>query len=247
LIWAVLPAKNFEQAKERLSPALSPLERQRLFKAMFEDVLTALVDAPSLAGVMVVTRDAAAIDICKPHGVRILREDENRGQTAAIEFAVATLTREKASGMLTAPGDVPLATGAEIEQVLASHAAILEENSPVPQSTQKLAQNSTMTIVPAHDERGSNCIVCTPPGLIPYQFGNDSFQPHLAAAKERGVTPNIIKFPGIGLDIDRPEDLVALLTRVAETGEASGRAVQYLYNSGIAERLANEANRASSA
>jgi 2-phospho-L-lactate guanylyltransferase (CobY/MobA/RfbA family) len=61
------------------------------------------------------------------------------------------------------------------------------------------------------------------------------------------VTPNIIKFPGIGLDIDRPEDLVALLTRVAETGEASGRAVQYLYNSGIAERLANEANRASSA
>jgi 2-phospho-L-lactate/phosphoenolpyruvate guanylyltransferase len=247
LIWAVLPAKNFEQAKERLSPALSPQERQNLFKAMFEDVLTALVDAPSLAGVMVVTRDAAAIDICKPHGVRILREDENRGQTAAIEFAASTLAGEGAGGMLTAPGDVPLATGAEIEQVLASHAAKLEQNSSGLNPAPKPAPKPAMTIVPAHDERGSNCILCTPPGLIPYQFGNDSFRPHLAAAKERGVTPNIIKFPGIGLDIDRPEDLVALLTRVAETGETSGRAVQYLYNSGIAERLANEAHRASSA
>lgn len=245
MIWAVLPAKNFEQAKERLSPALTPQERQRLFQAMFEDVLSALVDAPSLAGVMVVTRDAQAIDICKPYGVRILREDENRGQTAAIEFAAATLAREGAGGMLTAPGDVPLATGAEIEQVLASHRAILE--IPSPASASGPAPAPAMTIVPAHDERGSNCIVCSPPGLIPFQFGNDSFQPHLAAARERGVTPNIIPFPGIGLDIDRPEDLLALLARVAETGEISGRAVQYLYDSGVAARLANEANRASSA
>lgn len=231
MIWAVLPAKNFDQAKERLSPALSALERHGLFRAMFEDVLAALADAPSLAGVMVVTRDAEAIAISRPYGVRILHEDENKGQTAAIEFAAATLAQEKANGMLTMPGDVPLATGVEIEQVLTSH----REN-----------QGSRMTIVPAHDERGSNCIVCSPPGLIPFQFGNDSFRPHLAATRECGVTPNIIKFSGIGLDIDRPEDLLALLARVEQTGE-TGRAVTYLYESGVATRLENEANRASSA
>ncbi|MBT5109178.1 MAG: 2-phospho-L-lactate guanylyltransferase [Rhodospirillaceae bacterium] len=231
MIWAVLPAKNFDQAKERLSPALSAPERRDLFRAMFEDVLAALADAPSLAGVMVVTRDAEAIAITRPYGARILHEDANNGQTAAIEFAAATLANEGAGGMLTMPGDVPLATGAEVEQVLASHGD---------------HEGARMTIVPAHDERGSNCIVCSPPGLIPFQFGNDSFRPHLAATQDRGVTPNIIKFPGIGLDIDRPEDLLALLTRVEQTGE-TGRAVTYLYDSGVARRLEQEANRASSA
>jgi 2-phospho-L-lactate/phosphoenolpyruvate guanylyltransferase len=231
VIWAVLPAKNFDQAKERLSPALSAPERKCLFRAMFEDVLAALADAPSLAGVMIVTRDPEAIAISKTYGARILTEDENNGQTAAIEFAAATLAAEHAGGMLTMPGDVPLATGAEIEQVLASHSK---------------SQGRRMTIVPAHDERGSNCIVCSPPGLIPFQFGNDSFRPHLAAADARGVTPNIVKFSGISLDIDRPEDLLALLSRVEQTGE-KGRAVTYLYDSGVAARLEVEANRASSA
>jgi 2-phospho-L-lactate guanylyltransferase len=230
VIWAVLPAKNFDQAKERLSPALNALERKCLFRAMFEDVLAALADAPSLAGVMVVTRDLEAIAISKPYGVRILTEDKNNGQTAAIEFAAATLATENVDGILTMPGDVPLATSVEIEQVLASHLELQERR---------------MTIVPAHDERGSNCIVCSPPRLIPFQFGNDSFCPHLAAAEARGVTSNIVKFPGIGLDIDRPEDLLVLLKRVEQTGE-KGRAVTYLYDSGIASRLKVEANRVSS-
>jgi len=41
-MWGVLPVKNFENAKTRLAPALSPDERRTLFRLMVEDVLAAM-------------------------------------------------------------------------------------------------------------------------------------------------------------------------------------------------------------
>ncbi len=90
-----------------------------------------------------------------------------------------------------------------------------------------------MTIVPAQDERGSNCIAVSPPDLISFHFGNDSFKPHLQAAEEVGVTPKIVRLPGIGLDIDRPDDLAALID-----AEGNSRAQKWLREAGIAQRLA---------
>ena len=34
---------------------------------------------------------------------------------------------------------------------------------------------------------------------------------NIEAALERGIAPRILRLPGIGLDIDRPEDLAAFL------------------------------------
>jgi 2-phospho-L-lactate guanylyltransferase len=99
-----------------------------------------------------------------------------------------------------------------------------------------------MTIVPAHDRRGSNCIAVSPPGLIPFSFGNDSFQPHLAAARGRGIEPKIVDLPGIGLDIDTPDDLRQLIARGGRT-----RTHIYLETSGIAARLREEPRRAGGA
>jgi 2-phospho-L-lactate guanylyltransferase len=39
------------------------------------------------------------------------------------------------------------------------------------------------------------------------RFGDDSFLPHLAAAKARGIAPTVVRLPGIAFDIDNPEDL----------------------------------------
>ena len=46
--------------------------------------------------------------------------------------------------------------------------------------------------------------------VMPLRFGDDSFLPHLAAARALGIEPTIVKLPGIGLDIDQPADLEAL-------------------------------------
>ena len=56
-LWGVVPVKPFGVAKRRLAPLLSPEERSRLARAMFEDVLSSIAGAPSLVGLTVVTTD----------------------------------------------------------------------------------------------------------------------------------------------------------------------------------------------
>ena len=49
-----------------------------------------------------------------------------------------------------------------------------------------------------------------PADAVPLRFGDNSYYPHLAAAEARGLTPTVVQCPGIGLDIDTPEDFAAL-------------------------------------
>lgn len=214
-MWAVVPVKDMRAAKQRLVPALAPDERRTLFRHMLEDVLRALCAAEGLDGVALLTGDAEAMRLARRYDARVIAEAENRGHTAAVAAAAAALAVDGADGLLTVPGDVPLATPAEIEAVLAAHGAA-----------------PAMTIVPAHDERGSNCVACSPPDVVPLRFGDDSFVPHLAAARVRGVEPRVLRLPGLALDIDTPADLEALLDRPAATLTHA-----YLAESGIAARL----------
>ena len=79
---------------------------------------------------------------------------------------------------------------------------------------------------------GTNCVLCSPPDVLPFAFGHDSFGPHCDAARARGITPRIVPLPGLGLDIDTPDDLRVFVAR-----PAAGRILDYLRESGIAERL----------
>lgn len=219
-VWGVLPVKDFGDAKTRLSTELSPDERRALFPVMVEDVLDALTSAPSLAGVLVLTRDPDATALAKRYGARVLAEPANQGQTSAVTLAVETLQGEGVSTTLAVPGDIPMATADEIETALAAH-----------------GDDLALTIVPAWDERGSNCMICSPPTVIPFSFGNDSFVPHKAAARAAGIEPGIVKLTGIGLDVDNPDDLRRILVHDADT-----RTHRFLAESGIAARLLAKAD-----
>jgi 2-phospho-L-lactate guanylyltransferase len=190
-IWAAVPIKEFVGAKQRLASLLTPEQRQALAAAMLEDVLAALADAP-LAGIMVNTVDPVASELARRYGARVITEDARDGHTGAVMAMARMLGAEGRTGMLTVPGDIPRVTPVEI-------AAIIEACRPAP----------SVTIVPAHDERGSNAVLCMPPTVMQLRFGDDSFLPHLAAARALGIEPTIVKLPGIGLDIDQPQDLLA--------------------------------------
>lgn len=193
-IWAVVPVKDTADAKQRLEHALAPELRRRLALAMVEDVLAALAAAPGLQGIAVVTVDPAARALAVRHGARVLTDGAEAGQTGAVNAAARALAREGRGAMLTIPGDVPLITSAEVGRIIAAH-----DRTP------------GFVIAPAHDERGSNAILCAPPDLVPLKFGDDSFLPHLEAARRAGIEPKILRLPGIGLDIDHPRDLAAFL------------------------------------
>ncbi len=216
-IWAVVPVKEFEGAKQRLSPALRAEERRLLATIMLEDVLDAVSAVEELAGVLVVTVDPAATSLATRYGARVVTEGARDGHTGAVMGAARLLVREGCAGMMTMPGDIPRLKSAEIAATLAAHRAA-----------------PAFTIVPAHDDLGSNTIVCSPPDAVPLRFGEDSFYPHLDAARARGIEPLIVRHSGIGMDIDNPVDLVAFLKMSPHT---STRTLDFLEQAGIADRL----------
>ena len=199
-VHAVVPVKDFDGAKQRLAGALDRPARIALFRAMLEDVLEALSGVASLAGILLVTRDPEAVALAGRYGAECLIEPENRGHTAAVELAARTLAGRGAGGLLQVPGDVPRVTVAEIEAVVAAHA-------PAP----------AVTIAPSRDRLGSNALLCSPPDVFPFRFGSDSFYPHLAAARAIGIEPAVVERPGLGLDVDTPDDLEAFLASPSDS------------------------------
>jgi 2-phospho-L-lactate guanylyltransferase len=214
-LWAVVPVKDLQHAKQRLAGALSADERVGLFAAMLEDVLAAIAASEGLAGVLVVTRDPQARKLASRYRARVLAEPENCGHTAASTLGAATLAEEGAVGMIQLPADLPLVTPADIGAVLQAH-----------------GQAPSITLAPSRDRLGSNAVACSPPDLLPLCFGDDSFYPHLERARSLGIEPTIVERPGFALDVDTPADLRAFLAAPSAT-----RAYAYLTQSGIAERL----------
>src|SRR5579863_2588278 len=216
-VWAIIPVKETHDAKQRLAPVMSAPLRQKLASAMLEDVLEAVTAVRGLGGVILVTADPQAVALARRYGAETIEDGAHDGHTGAVMAGARHLIGRGRRTMLTIPGDLPLVTAAEIEQLIAAH-------GPAP----------AFTIAPAHDDQGSNAIVMSPPDAVPLRFGEDSFFPHLAAARDRGIDPLVVRHPGIGMDIDNPVDLLAFLRM---SPPLSTRTLDFLERSGVAARL----------
>jgi len=200
-IWAIIPVKEFDGAKKRLAGLLSPQQRLRLAETMLADVLDAVAGARGLAGVVIVTLDPRATELAKTIGARIITDGARDGHTGSVNAGCHLLAREGRDGMIALPGDIPATRANEIDAVLSAHRAA-----------------PSFTISPAHDDLGSNAVVCSPPDCVPLRFGDNSYLPHLDAASLQGMEPTVIRQPGIAMDIDHPADLAAFLRMPQSTG-----------------------------
>lgn len=204
MIVCAVPVKDLANAKKRLVPALGPAERRALATAMLRDVLGALARA-RLDEVWVVTRDAAVAGIARALGAESLEpasEAENSSHTAAVAVAQVEAARRGARAFLTIPGDVPCVTPEEVR-------ALAETAAP-----------GAPAFAPSRSGHGTNGVALVPPGAMPLKFGEPSFQNHLDAARARALEPRVLALRGLGLDVDAPEDLAALLLEGPETGSA---------------------------
>lgn len=189
-VWAIIPVKETAGAKQRLAPALPSALRQELALAMLEDVLEAVAGVRGLGGAILVTVDPQAEILARCYGMQTLADGAHDGHTGAVNAGARHLVAQGRRTLLTLPGDLPLVTATEIEQLIAAH-------GPAP----------SFTIAPAHDDLGSNAILMSPPQAVPLRFGEDSFFPHLAAARAQGIEPCVVRLAGIAFDIDNPQNL----------------------------------------
>ena len=227
---AVIPIKQLEDAKQRLSGLLNSDERKQLFKAMVNDVLTAVEACTYIDNIVVVTNDQAVAELARGFGAEIRPEPEPPGLIEAVTETGKQLAAEGVECMLFLPGDVPLVTPEELEVVLEGFG---------------MSGKPEFMIVPASDLGGSNCVACSPPDCMSFGFGIDSFRKHLALARDRGIDPQVTKLPGIGLDIDTPSDISELMAEIELSTEGQGArsgysTVRLLEEIGIRQRLEEE-------
>lgn len=218
--FVAVPVKDLVNAKQRLIPVLTAAERRALAHAMLEDVLQAL--AMALPGsAWVVTTDVEVMDLARRHRISCLVESANRGHTEAVATAQQAARARGAARFLTIPGDVPCVTAEEIRTVV-----------------QALGGEPGVAFVPSVSGFGTNAALLAPPDIMPLKFGEPSFDNHLVAARQRGLAPVVLGVPGLGLDVDAPEDLTLLLERGAAT-----RSAARLREWGLPARLATLGSR----
>jgi 2-phospho-L-lactate guanylyltransferase len=214
--YAVIPAKDFNGAKQRLAAFLEPHQRCLLAQAMLTDTLTAFTQAINLDGVGVVTCNRNVAAVAESFDVEVFWEPHAGGQSQAVTFALRICQQRGITTMLTVPGDVPLMTAADVEAI------VVPPQPPVP-----------VVLVPNRDDLGTNAIVLSPPDCLPLRFGYDSFQRHVRLAAEHHLAVEVRRLPRVALDIDEPEDLALFAAQ-----KHPSHSLQVLADLGVLERLA---------
>jgi 2-phospho-L-lactate/phosphoenolpyruvate guanylyltransferase len=197
--YALVPVKDLTQAKARLSPLLSPVERCAIAAAMLDDVLTALRQAAAVERIALVTTDPHALGLASYWGLEVVDEGSGRGETGAVELAVKVCRERGASSLAVIPGDIPLLTAADVD-CLMQHGTDYD-----------------VVIVPSWDSRGTNAVLLRPPDALQLRFGSWSFFPHVKQAKRKGLSYKVVRLPRVALDIDTPEDLARLVPQARGT------------------------------
>jgi len=200
-LWAIVPVKTLAEAKQRLAGVL-PLEaRRRLMLVMLRDVLATLAKAEALGPVVVVTPDAQVAELAERCGARVLREARAEGHSAAAAAGLAHAAAQGAERALTLPADAPLVTPAEVARLIGAAGT----------GTGVHPGSRWVVLAPSHDRDGTNAILAAPPHVFPPRFGPGSFARHLAQAQEMALSCRIVELAGLGMDVDEPRDLQAVL------------------------------------
>jgi 2-phospho-L-lactate guanylyltransferase len=194
---AILPIKSFIEAKQRLAQELTPGPRRALAEAMFSDVLIALRRSKAVAEIVVVSADHGAQRIAGGHGAMVL-EDEGLGHSEAAMLGIRDALEAGVERVILIPGDCPLLDPHELDRLL--------ERPPI----QRLA-----VIVPDRHGTGTNALLLSPPDALAPSFGAGSCARHAAHAETGGTPYEIVAVPTLGLDVDTPDDLLALRDRLA--------------------------------
>lgn len=196
-LWIIIPVKPFAAGKSRLAGVLDAGERAALSKRLFHRVFDAAVAAMGGSRIAVVTSDpslAADIERRGAHGV-VSTGDLNPALADACGFAM----ENGAQGIMVLPSDLPFIAVQDIAALAAA-----------------LPRAPAVVIAPDAAEQATNALALAPPDPDFFRFGAASFAAHLAAARERGATVEIVRRGGLAFDLDTPDDYRAYLKRLAE-------------------------------
>jgi 2-phospho-L-lactate guanylyltransferase len=187
-IFAVVPAKDFDKAKSRLSAALDQQGRAELARRLFLHVLQVLGSCSELAGVLVLTDSDEVEALSRAAGARVVRDAGVFELGEIVDGALATLA--DANAALIVMADLPELSARDVRELV------------------ELAPRFDVVVAPDRHELRTNALYLAAP-FTPTRFGQDgSFARHVADAQARGARSVVHRSPGLGLDLDEPADLL---------------------------------------
>lgn len=178
----VIPVKNFEEAKQRLSSSLSPHQRADLARLMAENVIAACRDLDTA----VACDDDATALWAHQLDVDVIRTD-GLDLNGAIGAALADTESLGWKSMAVVHADLPLAT--RFIDLIRGH-------------------TEQVLIVTDRLRDGTNVLVVPTESGFRFEFGPASFENHLMVAADLGLTVKVINSPCYSWDIDEPIDLI---------------------------------------
>ncbi len=194
-----MPLRGLVTGKQRLGEAIDAEERAQLVLGLLRRTLRILRDWEPLTATHVVTSDPIARSVAIELGARVV-PDPGSGLNAAIREAALAATDGGAAAALVLPADLPLLSADSLDRLLDAADAALAAGSGRP----------LVVISPSDARNGTNGLLLSPPDVIEPSFGIASFEAHARAARDVGASLQVVPDPGLGFDLDTPEDFERL-------------------------------------
>ena len=190
--WVVVLIKDFDEAKQRLRPALGAKSRRALAR---RNAQLAVQAAAAGDHVLVVAGADEVAEMAAVWGAEVVLEPREEGQNVAADRGIQRAVDGGADAVLLLSSDLPLVTEAAVRQLLDSAAKL---RPPV------------AVAVPALGRGGTNALYVRPPQLLAMHFGDDSLVRFREEAHAKGVSFAVHRSEALALDLDEPADLARL-------------------------------------
>ncbi len=188
-IWAIIPARPLEEGKSRLAEALTPAERQRLNQNFFRRTLDVTASVIGRERTLVVSRSEELLAAARSMTFETLLEAPPYGLNVALTQAAEIVRQHGATGVLSISCDLPFLIADDLRALI-----------------NVAAEGDGLAIASDRAGTGTNALVVSPIGAIPYLYGIGSFAAHLKSAEIAGMALNVVRRPGLSFDIDTPDD-----------------------------------------
>jgi 2-phospho-L-lactate guanylyltransferase len=187
--WVIVLVKDFDSAKQRLGPALDPVERRTLAR---RNATRAIRAAAAGDRRLVVAGSAEAAALATDLGAEVLVEPRQEGQNVAAQRGIGRAFEGGASAVLLLSSDLPLVTRKSVRELLDAGRRL-----PAP----------VAVAAPAAGRGGTNALFLNPPRALGLHFGADSLAAFRREAQSKGVRFAIHRSTALALDLDEPADL----------------------------------------
>ncbi len=201
---ALVPVRGLDNGKTRLAGVLPPASRGALTRAMLERVVCAALDSEAVDRVGVISPDSAALAFAAVIDRRVIPVAQSAttpGLNGAAAAGRAWATARGAGAVLILFADLPLLAGRDVRRLLESEGAVV-----IATDRHGTGTNALLLRLDGTTTGGEG-----PAGRFAFGFGEGSASRHAAEAARLGLASTTVQSPGTALDLDTPDDWLALL------------------------------------